>query len=305
MTFWISPMKRVRMRLTTNAGASFTSTAVFFSFLATAKAVASEASSVASPRTISRSGRIATGLKKWKPTTRSGFFSFDAISETESEEVLVARIACAGATASTSANTCCLTPISSKTASMMKSASEKPSALSSTPVTRALQAVGLVLVDTGLQQQLVDLGVDVAHTLVDALLVDVGQHDRHLQAAQEEQGELRGHQTGADDADLGDRAGQGLVRGTRRTLAALLHQVERVDAGAQFATHDQVGEGHVLGVVTLLQVAVLGRGDDVQRAVRGRGRAVHLAVRDERPLATAWSQASPRSIAGRSTSTRP
>ena len=189
-------------------------------------------------------------MKKWKPTTRSGFFSFDAISVTESDEVLVARIACAGATASTSANTCCLTPISSKTASMMKSASEKPSALSSTPVTRALRRLALSWLIRHLQQQLVDLGVDVAHTLVDALLVDVGQHDRHLQAAQEQQRELRGHQTGAHDADLGDRAGQGLVRGTRGTLAALLHEVERVDAGAQFATHDQVGEGHVLGVVS-------------------------------------------------------
>ncbi len=86
---------------------------------------------------------IATGLKKWKPTTRSGFFSFDAISVTDSEEVLVARIACAGATASTSANTCCLTPISSKTASMMKSASAKPSALSRTPETRPLRRLAL------------------------------------------------------------------------------------------------------------------------------------------------------------------
>ena len=104
-----------------------------------------------------------------------------------------------------------------------------------------------------LQQQLVDLGVDVAHALVDALLVDVGQHDRHLQAAQEQQRELRGHQTGADDADLGDRARQGLVRGAGRALGALLHQVEGVDAGAQFAAHDQVGERLVLGVEALLR----------------------------------------------------
>ena len=143
MTFWISPMKRVRMRFTTNAGASLTRTAVFFSFLATPNAVASEASSVCSPRTISSSGRIATGLKKWKPTTRSGCCSFDAISVTDSEEVLVARIACAGATASTSANTFCLTAISSNTASMMKSASAKPSALSRTPVTRAFRRLAL------------------------------------------------------------------------------------------------------------------------------------------------------------------
>lgn len=136
-------MKRVRMRLTTNAGASLTRTAVFFSFLATPNAVASAASSVCSPRTISRSGRIATGLKKWKPTTRSGCLSFEAISDTDNDDVFVARIACAGATASTSANTCCLTPISSKTASMMKSASEKPSALSRTPETRPLRRFAL------------------------------------------------------------------------------------------------------------------------------------------------------------------
>lgn len=144
-----------------------------------------------------------------------------------------------------------------------------------------LEAVGLVLVDAGLRQQLVDLGVDVAHTLVDALLVDVREDDRHFEAAQEEQGELRGHQARAHDAHLGDRTREGLVRGARGALAALLDQVERVDAGAQFATHDQVGERHVLGVVTLLQVTVLGRLDDVQGAVRGRSRPVHLAVGDE------------------------
>ncbi len=66
-------------RLTTNAGASFTSTQDFFRFLPTAKAVASAASSVFSPRMISTSGRTATGLKKWKPTTRSGCESPDAM----------------------------------------------------------------------------------------------------------------------------------------------------------------------------------------------------------------------------------
>ncbi|MGX1117076.1 hypothetical protein RKD37_002439 [Streptomyces ambofaciens] len=149
---------------------------------------------------------------------------------------------------------------------------------------QGLQAIGLVLVDTALAEQLVDLGVDVAHTLVDPLLVDVGQDDRHLQAAQEEQRELRGHQAGADHTHLGDRAGQRLVRGARGALAALLDQVEGVDAGAQFAAHDEVGEGQVLGVVTLLEVAVLGGGDDVQGAVGGRGRAVHLGVGDEPAL---------------------
>ena len=77
-------------RLTTNAGASLTSTQDFFSSLPTANAVASVASSVRSARTTSSSGSTATGLKKWKPTTRSGCSSSAAISVTDSEEVLVA-----------------------------------------------------------------------------------------------------------------------------------------------------------------------------------------------------------------------
>ncbi len=122
-------MNRVSRRFTTNAGASLTSTHDFFSFLPTAKAVARVASSVCSARTISTSGITATGLKKWKPTTRSGCASFDAISVTESEEVLVARMHSSETTASTSAKTCFLTPRSSKTASMTKSASAKESLL--------------------------------------------------------------------------------------------------------------------------------------------------------------------------------
>ena len=77
-------------RLTTNAGRSATITQFFFSFLPTASAVASAASSVAAPRTTSTSGSTATGLKKWKPTTRSGCASPAAIAVTDSEEVLVA-----------------------------------------------------------------------------------------------------------------------------------------------------------------------------------------------------------------------
>ena len=41
-------------------------------------------------------------------------------------------------------------------------------------------------------------------------------HDGHLQPPDEQQGDLRRHQAGADDADLGDRAGQRLVRRARR-----------------------------------------------------------------------------------------
>ena len=71
-------------------------------------------------------------------------------------------------TASTSAKTCFLTFISSKTASITKSASAKTSALSTEPVTRALSRLALSGLTRPFAEQLVDLGVHVAHALVDA-----------------------------------------------------------------------------------------------------------------------------------------
>ena len=129
-------------RLTTNAGASFTSTHDFFSALPRANAVASDASSVFSARAISSSGMSATGLKKWKPTTRSGCARFSAIAVTDSEDVLVSRTQVSDTTASTSAKTCCLTLRSSKTASMTKSASANASFVIE-PVTSALSRLAL------------------------------------------------------------------------------------------------------------------------------------------------------------------
>ncbi len=99
------------------------STALLPRFFATTNAVDSAASEVDGVRTISISGMTATGLKKWKPTSRSGWASFAPISATDSDEVLVARIASSATIASISPNTCCLTPTSSKTASMTKSQS--------------------------------------------------------------------------------------------------------------------------------------------------------------------------------------
>ena len=133
----ISPRNRVSRRFTTKAGASLTSTQFFFAGPPTASAVAAVASSVAAPRTTSTSGIMATGLKKWKPATRSGCASPDAISVTDSEEVFVASTQSGRTTASTSASTRCLTPISSNTASITKSASANAS-LVSDPVTSAV-----------------------------------------------------------------------------------------------------------------------------------------------------------------------
>ncbi len=129
-----------------NDGLSLTRIVVFFSALPVAKAVASVASSVRSPLTISSSGITATGLKKWKPTTRSGCSRSAAISVIDSEEVFVASTHSAETTFSTSAKTCFLTFISSKTASITKSASDIAAAFaasSAAPVTRALSRLAL------------------------------------------------------------------------------------------------------------------------------------------------------------------
>ena len=179
-------------------------TAFLRSFAAVTIAVASVSSFVFGVLTTSMSGMTATGLKKWKPTTRSGCLSFAPICSTESDEVFVARIAVSEMYCSTSAKTSCLTPSSSKTASMTQSQSAK-SALSVVPVTSALRRLDSSGRDAALLEQRVDLVVDVLDALVDARLVEVGDDDRHLQATHEQQRELAGHEAGADDADLGDR----------------------------------------------------------------------------------------------------
>ncbi len=69
-------------------------------------------------------------------------------------------------------------------------------------VDERLEAVRLVGADAALAEQLVDLALDGRDTLVDALLVEVGDDHRHPEAPHEEQGELGRHQTGADHADL-------------------------------------------------------------------------------------------------------
>jgi hypothetical protein len=84
-------------------------------------------------------------------------------------------------------------------------------------------------------------------------------------------GELRGHQAGTDDADLGDLAGEALVGHADRALGPALHEVERVQAGPRLVGHEQVGERFGL----LLEVrAVLGRGEQLDGFVGRRDRAV-------------------------------
>ena len=218
---------------------------------------------------ISSSGSTATGLKKWNPTTRSGCSRSAAISVTDSDEVLVARIASGRTIFSRSAKIVFFSCSSSNTASITKSASAN-TARSTEPVTSAFSWFALSGADPALAEQLVDLAVHVPDALVDPLLVEVGEHHRHLEPPYEQQCQLARHQAGADDADLGDRAGQRLVRRTGRALGPLVHQVEGVEAAAQLLAHDQVGERLVLGREPAVAVVVLRRRDQLQRPVRRR-----------------------------------
>ena len=82
---------------------------------------------VSSPSITSIRRMNDAGQKKWKPTTLSGRCVASAISVIERPEVLDARTAWPGVTASSSANTWCLIAIFSGTASITKSTSPKPS----------------------------------------------------------------------------------------------------------------------------------------------------------------------------------
>ena len=133
------------------------------------------------------------------------------------------------------------------------------------------EVVGAVAADLARLERLGDLAVDPGDALGDALLVEVGHDDRHAQVAGEEQGELAGHETGADDADLGDLAGEGLVGSAGRALGALLHEVERVEPGAQLVGHEQVGQRLVLGGEGLVTGGGAGGLDERRGRAAGRG----------------------------------
>ena len=194
-----SPITLASRRLTTKPGASAVSTAFLPRPRATTNAVESAASVVCGVRTISMSGMTATGLKKWNPTRRSGCASFAPISSTDSEEVLVARIA--------SSATICL----DLAEHLLLDADLLEDGLDDEVAVRVFGLVGRSVTSARsrfaaspsrrpLSLELADLVADVGETLLDARLIEVGDQHRHFELAQEQQRELAGHQTRADDA---------------------------------------------------------------------------------------------------------
>jgi hypothetical protein len=115
------------MRLPMKPSHTPATTAVFLIVLATPITVASTSFPVAAPRTTSSSFITLAGLKKCSPSTSDGRFVIDAMWLMSSVEVLLARMAPGLATESSFVKTASFTPISSKTASMMRSASRSAS----------------------------------------------------------------------------------------------------------------------------------------------------------------------------------
>ena len=97
-------------------------TEVFLIFLPKAITVAKTSLPVWAPRTTSSSFITLAGLKKCMPTTSCGRLVNDAILFTSKVEVLDAKMAPGFITSSSFLNTASLTPISSNTASITRSA---------------------------------------------------------------------------------------------------------------------------------------------------------------------------------------
>ena len=139
-------MNRVRSLLTTKPGASLQIIITFFSSLPTAIAVAVVASSVVEVRATSSNGMTATGLKKWKPTTRSGFFNPCVIASTDREDVFVAKTHSGETIASNFLNSSCFSESSSKMASIMKSQLAKTFWSADPEIKRARRAADSALI---------------------------------------------------------------------------------------------------------------------------------------------------------------
>ena len=115
------------MRLPMKPSHTPETTAVFLIFFASAITVASTSFAVFAPRTTSSSFITLAGLKKCMPITSCGRLVNAAILLTSSVEVFDARIAPGFITSSSFLNTASLTPMSSNTASITRSASFRSS----------------------------------------------------------------------------------------------------------------------------------------------------------------------------------
>ncbi len=131
-------MNGIRIRFETKPGKSRASAGVLPSSPASATIAAAVSSDVSSPRITSTSASTGTGLKKCMPITRSGRPVTAASEVIGIDDVFEASTPSAGKTTSARRNTSSLTPASSTTASIIRSAGTR----SSTAVTRPSTSSG-------------------------------------------------------------------------------------------------------------------------------------------------------------------
>ena len=85
------------------------------------------------------------------------------------------------------------------------------------------------------RREALDGGPHRGETLVDALLVEVAHDDRDAEPLREQHRDLRGHESGADDADAGDGLRERPVGGADGLLAAgdepeRVHRLARISS---------------------------------------------------------------------------
>ena len=231
-------------------------------------------SSVAGVRTTSTSGRTATGLKKCRPTTRSGCSRPSPIAVTESDEVFVTSRH-SGATTRSSAREDLLLHAELLEDGLEDEVAPRVGLHALARGRERAEEPRLALGEAALRREPRELLADRLDRLRRTPRVDVGEHDRNLELAEKERRELRRHQPGADDADALDPPRLGLGE-PRRALEAPLDDVERVDRGLGLVPRQELGERVLLGRVALLEAPAGGALDQLERPVR-RGR---LAVDD-------------------------
>ena len=174
----------------------------------TARAVASASADEAWPATTSTSRMTGAGLKKCRPTTRSGCATGAASSVTESDEVLVASTQPAPTAAASAANSSCLSSSRSGAASMTM-AHGASAATSADRLDAADDRLGLVGRDPAPGHRPLQRRGDALARRAQRLGHRVVQQ-RARAGLRGQLGDAQPHRAGADHADgLRDRHGGG------------------------------------------------------------------------------------------------
>ena len=186
-----------------NPARSLTWTAVLPRSRASRASAALVSGEVSTVEMTSTSFITGAGLKKCSPATRAGYRVPPAISVTDSEEVLVARIASARQASSSWAYRVLLRSIRSGMASITRSAFATPAAMLIRGPDPGQDLLPGGLGELAPADRLVQGGVQPGHALVQEILVDLDR-DHPAAAARDQLGDARAHQAKPDHRHLAD-----------------------------------------------------------------------------------------------------